>query len=91
MNDNDDDDEARGAAIVAALRHDPGALWGAPERRVEMLTPAILGIARHILTLGAGALVTYGYIEGGDAETLIGAGVGIVGVIWSVIEKRMRS
>lgn len=54
------------------------------------MTPAILGIARHLLTLGAGALVTYGVIDGGDAETLVGAGVAIVGVVWSVYEKRIR-
>lgn len=54
------------------------------------MTPAILGIARHLLTLGGGALVARGYIDAGAAETLVGAGVAIVGVVWSVYEKRAR-
>lgn len=55
-----------------------------------MLTPAILGIARHILTLGGGYLIAQGLVDAGQAETLVGAGVAIVGVVWSLIEKRSR-
>ena len=53
-----------------------------------MLTPAVLGIARHILTLIGGYLVAKGTIDNGMAETLVGAGVSIIGVVWSIVNKR---
>lgn len=55
------------------------------------MTPAILGITRHLLTIGAGVLVTRGVIDASAAETLVGAGAALVGVGWSIIEKRMRA
>jgi len=49
---------------------------------------AILGIVRHILTAGGGALVANGVVADGDVQTAIGAIVALVGVVLSVLEKR---
>lgn len=51
---------------------------------------SILGIVRHILTTAGGAVVANGALTSSEAETLVGAAVILVGVIWSVIEKRIR-
>lgn len=55
-----------------------------------MLTPAILGIARHLMTAVGTALATTGWIEAGQVETFVGAAVALIGIAWSVIEKRAR-
>jgi len=57
--------------------------------QAQLLRPAILGVARHVLTLAAGALVARGYLDGAQAETLIGAGMGLAGVAWAVAAKRL--
>ena len=49
---------------------------------------AILGIVRHILTAGGGALVANGVVLEADVQTAIGAIVALVGVVLSVLEKR---
>ena len=56
-----------------------------------MLTPAILGIFRHLLTIVAGWLVAEGWIEASQAETVIGAILALIGVGWSVLDKRRRA
>jgi hypothetical protein len=55
-----------------------------------MLTPAVMGIARHLLTIAGGFLVARGSLDPQDAETLVGAGMAIAGVAWSLAEKRLR-
>lgn len=49
-----------------------------------------LGVLRHLLTIAAGALASKGIIDAAAAETLIGAVLAVVGVAWSVYEKRRR-
>ena len=50
---------------------------------------AIFGAAvRHGATAIAGALVTYGVVSGTDTEWVIGAVVGIGGLVWSFIQKK---
>jgi len=53
-----------------------------------MLKPAIIGVARHLLTLGAGILIARGTISAADAEILTGAVIAIVGVGLSIYDKR---
>lgn len=48
----------------------------------------VLGIIRHVLTIGAGVLVTKGLTDSGGAETIVGSLVGIVGVVWSIFSKK---
>lgn len=55
-----------------------------------MLTTAVMGIARHVLTLVGGYLVAKGALDAAAAETLVGAGAAIIGVVWSVVEKKTR-
>lgn len=50
----------------------------------------IMGVARHILTAAGGALVAKGVVDAGTAETAVGAVVTLVGVGWSLYEKRVR-
>ena len=52
---------------------------------------AVMAVARHGLTTGGGYLVAQGILDASQADTLVGAGVVIVGVIWSLVEKRLRA
>lgn len=49
---------------------------------------SILGVIRHILTSAGGAVAAQGHLTSDDASLAVGAIVTLVGVIWSVIEKR---
>lgn len=51
----------------------------------------ILGVLRHILTLAGGFLVARGVLDESQVETLVGGAWAILGVLWSVVEKRGRS
>ena len=51
---------------------------------------AILGVVRHGLTAAGGGLVAAGYLDAAGAQTAVGAVVALIGVIWSVWEKRAR-
>lgn len=55
-----------------------------------MFSQVVTLLARHALTAGGGYLVSKGLIDTGQAEILIGAGLAITGIAWSVIEKRVR-
>jgi hypothetical protein len=50
----------------------------------------IQGVFRHLLTAAGGALVAKGVVDAGTAEAAIGALVTLIGVGWSVWEKRQR-
>lgn len=50
----------------------------------------ILGIVRHVLTVGAGALVTDGILTGGDAKDGVGAIMVLIGIGWSIWQKRQQ-
>ena len=51
---------------------------------------AVLGIARHLLTAGGGYLVGQGLIDAQMATELTGALMTIVGIVWSVDDKRLK-
>lgn len=48
----------------------------------------ILGIIRHLLTAGGGVLVSNGILEAGQVETAVGAVLALVGIVWSVWDKK---
>ncbi len=48
----------------------------------------LLGVIRHILTAGGGALVTQGVLAAGEVEVIVGGLVTLVGVVWSVLQKK---
>ena len=53
-----------------------------------MNKPVVLGFIRHLLTIAAGSLATRGVIDGTEVEILVGALIGIGGVIWSAFDKK---
>ena len=56
------------------------------------MTAAIGSIVRHLLTIAGGALASKGVtISDSDSEILVGAASIILGVVWSLWEKRKRA
>lgn len=53
-----------------------------------MSTPIVLGLLRHVLTIAAGSLASRGVIGENEVEITVGSVLGIIGVIWSVIDKK---
>jgi len=51
---------------------------------------AIIGLIRHILTFAGGFVVASGDIAEPQLDTLVGALVTVVGIVWSVLEKRKK-
>jgi hypothetical protein len=44
----------------------------------------VLGVVRHILTFGGGALVVKGYTDEAGLEEAVGAIVALIGFAWSI-------
>ena len=51
---------------------------------------AIMGIIRHAMTTLGGGLVANGYMGSDELSSGIGAVITLIGLAWSVIEKRGR-
>lgn len=51
---------------------------------------AILGLIRHILTFGGGAAVAQGQIADSDLTTGVAAVMTLIGIVWSVLDKKNR-
>lgn len=49
----------------------------------------ITGLIRHALTAAGGGLVAHGLVSTGQVETISGAILAIIGVVWSVIVKKV--
>jgi hypothetical protein len=50
-------------------------------------TAMILGLVRHVLTLGGGYLAAKGHLDPGAVDTVVGAILAIVGAGWSIKSK----
>ena len=50
----------------------------------------LMGIIRHVLTALGGGLVASGDLDPQSLEVAVGAGMTLIGLIWSLIEKRKR-
>ena len=48
----------------------------------------IYGVIRHVLSAVGGILVAKGVLEGGAWTELTGAAMALVGVIWSIVDKK---
>ncbi len=48
----------------------------------------ITAIVRSAVTLMGGLLVNRGYMEGRDVETLVGVGLALASLIWSLVHKQ---
>lgn len=55
-----------------------------------MSKPVILGILRHLLTMAGGALTAAGWLDESTVQQGIGALATLIGIAWSVAEKRGR-
>lgn len=55
-----------------------------------MTKDSILGFIRHILTFGGGFFVGEGFATTDELTTAVSAIVTLVGVVWSVIDKKGR-
>ena len=53
-----------------------------------MTKDAILGLVRHLLTFGVGFLAAQGFASADEVNTAIAALVTLVGIAWSIIDKR---
>lgn len=53
-----------------------------------MTKEQLLGIVRHSLTFFGGILLTYGMINEIMLSELIGSGISLAGVIWSIVNKK---
>lgn len=51
----------------------------------------IAGLIRHLLTLVGGGIIAGGAISGSDIEIAAGAIAALIGVVWSIIQKRLAS
>ncbi len=49
---------------------------------------SVLGVLRHILTFGGGLAVSKGYLDEASSVELVGAAITIIGVAWSIIQKK---
>lgn len=92
------------AEIVGHRDLDPGktcpnmdakAFWAQIDTRATAQTkgnimtfPEIAGLIRHALTTAGGALATHGVIEAGQVEVGVGAIMALVGIGWSIWQKR---
>jgi hypothetical protein len=52
------------------------------------MNEALAGLIRHALTVAAGYLVARGQLDPTTADTIVGALMGLGGVVWSVYAKR---
>ena len=68
----------------------------APVKGVNKVTDAIsdsvvkkliMSVARHGLTALGGVLVAHGWVTGDEATDVLGAGLTLVAVLWSALEK----
>lgn len=51
----------------------------------------VSAVLRHLLTAVGGIAVARGYLDSGTLETTVGAVLTIVGVAWSIWDKRGRA
>lgn len=52
---------------------------------------AVLGIVRHILTFGGGYFVGSGLVTNDEMTTAISAVVSLIGLGWSIYDKRINA
>ena len=53
----------------------------------NLLKASIAGIVRHVMTTVAGMLVVTGWIVESQTDTVVGIGLGVFGILWSVVHK----
>ena len=56
----------------------------------KAMQAAIMGVIRHILTAGGGYFIGHGLLTGDQTTDAIGALMTLVGVVWSIANKRQK-
>ena len=51
----------------------------------------ILGVVRHTLTSAGGALIAKGTVTSVALDQGVGAVITLIGIVWSIIEKKRKS
>lgn len=57
---------------------------------MTVFKPYAASLARHVLTAGGVLLVSKGYVDAAAADALVGAGITVFGIIWAMLEKKLR-
>jgi hypothetical protein len=52
------------------------------------MNPILAGQIRHVLTFVGGGLAALGYVDPAGWEVLAGMIVAVIGLVWSVVEKK---
>jgi uncharacterized membrane protein len=60
-------------------------------KAIGMINEVVAGFIRHAITALGGALVAAGYVNSEEWATIAGALAVLVGVVWSVIAKRIAN
>jgi hypothetical protein len=71
------------------LRWSPG--WSEAKGGIAITNDIVAGLIRHALTALGGALVAGGYLTSDEWTTIAGAFAVFVGVVWSMISKRVTN
>jgi hypothetical protein len=57
-------------------------------KKEKMSKEAILGVVRHVLTFMGGFAAERGIASGEEVQTGVGAVITLIGLVWSVLNKR---
>lgn len=55
-----------------------------------MINPSVDGLIRHVLTGVGGVLIAKGFMDDATLQSIIGGTLAVVGVIWSLFNKRKK-
>lgn len=60
-------------------------------RKEPTMQVAVIGALRHLIQLGAGALVAKGVIDAAGVELVVGAGMSLVTLGWYLVERKLAA
>lgn len=56
-----------------------------------MINPSIDGLIRHVLTGVGGVIIAKGLADDATIQTIIGGVMALVGLVWSLVNKRQTT
>lgn len=75
--------------VVAVAKLPVKGVNAAADATIDSLVKkTLVSVARHGLTSLGSVLVSHGYITGNQTSDLMGAGMVLVGLLWSFLEKK---
>jgi hypothetical protein len=69
----------------------PKAVPKPKPRKEPTMQVAVIGALRHLIQLGAGALVAKGVIDAAGVELVVGAGMSLVTLGWYLVERKLAA